>query len=105
MPLGERPDRPNAGLDLKTLFTQTRCARYGMTMLLLAAATVAMSSLPALPQHPTAATAQARVVIRIVSGVRLRFDRATNEGAPTLHETVIRAEGPALLPAKLIEFE
>ena len=73
-------------------------------MVLLAAATVVLSQAE-LPRTPTAASAQARAIVRIVSGVRLRFDQRVNEGAPQRCDTMVRAWDSRLQPAKLIEFE
>ena len=73
-------------------------------MVLLAAATVVLSQAE-LPRTPTAASAQARAIVRIVSGVRLRFDQRVNEGAPQLRDTTVRTQDVRLQPAKLIEFE
>jgi hypothetical protein len=72
-------------------------------MVLLTAAAVAVSQ-PELPPR-TAATAQARAIVRIVSAVRLRFDQTANEGAPPIRDTVIRTPDARIQPAKLIEFE
>jgi hypothetical protein len=73
-------------------------------MVLLAAAAAVLSQAE-LPRMPTATSAQARAMVRIVSGVRLRFDQRANDGAPQLRETVIRTQDARLQPAKLIEFE
>ncbi|WP_028968686.1 hypothetical protein [Sphingomonas sp. URHD0057] len=72
-------------------------------MVLLAAA--AVLSQAELPRAPTAASAQARAIVRVISGVRLRFDQRVNESAPQLRDTMVRTQGARLQPAKLIEFE
>jgi len=73
--------------------------------MLLLAAVVALAS-PAEPPRPrVTATAHAQAIGRIVSGVRLRFDRSFNEGAPPARSTWVRTPGAMLQPAKLIEFE
>ena len=79
-------------------------ARYAKVMFLLAAAAAVV--LPAdLARPRLGATAHAQAIVRIVSGVRLHFDKQDNEGAPRMRETVIRAADAQLQRAKLIEFE
>jgi len=74
-------------------------------MVILAAAALATSS----PQSPapsrTAAVAQATATIRIVSGVVLKLDAATNPGAPPSRDSLIHAADGSTAPAKLIEFQ
>jgi hypothetical protein len=72
-------------------------------MMLLAAAVVLSQA--ELPRTSTAASAQARAIVRVISGVRLRFDQRVNEGAPQLRDTLVRTQDARLEPAKLIEFE
>jgi hypothetical protein len=72
-------------------------------MLWLAAAT-AIASSPT-PHGPTGAAVQARATVRILSGVRLKLDSPTNEGAPTAHDGVFTDRDGNRQPAKLIEFE
>ena len=72
-------------------------------MLLLVAAVIA--SEPQVAQRPTAATAQARAIVRVVSAVRLSFDRPSGEGVPPVRQTKIRTADSRLQPARLIEFE
>jgi hypothetical protein len=73
-------------------------------MLLLAAAAVALLPSDA-PRRPGSASAQAQAIVRIVSGVRVRFDGRTNAGAPPARNTFVRTAGAILQPAKLVEFE
>jgi hypothetical protein len=47
---------------------------------------------------------QATATVRIISGVRLNFGSATNEGAPAAHPSTVAANGERQ-PARLIEFE
>ena len=74
-------------------------------MLLLAAAAIAS----ALPQNAPGASAppvvQARATVRIVSGVRIQWERQASAGdIPPARTTVVQTvNGPQ--PAKLIEFE
>jgi hypothetical protein len=72
--------------------------------MLLLAASLALSP-PDPPRSPTAATAQARAIVRIVSGVRVRFGQPAGEDVPPLRKTVVRGPSAELLPAKLVEFE
>jgi hypothetical protein len=72
-------------------------------MLLLAAAALLSPSEP--PRPRVGATARAQAIIRIVSGVRLRFDRPDNEGAPAARDTFVITADALRQPAKLIEFE
>jgi hypothetical protein len=74
-------------------------------MLLLAAAAAVALSPAQPPSRPVGATAQAQAIIRIVSGVRLRFDQPANEGAPAARDTFVRTADALRQPAKLIEFE
>ena len=94
----------HGGTVLKRLFTILNGARYGAVMLwLLAAAAV---SDPAPPPSPRSApmVVQATATVRIISGVRLNFGSATNEGAPAAHPSTVAANGERQ-PARLIEFE
>jgi hypothetical protein len=76
-----------------------------LMMFLLAAAALAGSSSATLQSsRPAAVVAEATVTVRIVSGVRLKFDSPTNEGAPPPHDSKVRTEGN-VRPARLIEFE
>ena len=72
-------------------------------MLLLAASLAVLPPDP--PRSSTGATAQARVIVRIVSGVRVRFDRPIGHDAPPPRQTLVRGPDATLLPAKLVEFE
>jgi hypothetical protein len=74
-------------------------------MLLIAAAAAAALSTPEPPRRPGSATAQAQAIVRIVSGVRLRFDGRANDGAPPARDTYVRIAGALFQPARLIEFE
>ena len=71
-------------------------------MLLLAAASLATSSTP---RVTTAATVQATATIRIVAAVRLKFDAASNPGAPPARSAVLRLSDGTVQAAKLIEFQ
>jgi hypothetical protein len=73
-------------------------------MLFLIAAAAVIPPLPA-AHSPTSATAQARAIVRIVSGVRLRFSGEQDQGVPRLRETKVRTADARLQPARLIEFE
>jgi hypothetical protein len=71
-------------------------------MLLIAAAALATASTPPVG---TSATVQATATIRIVAGVRLKFDAASNPGAPPARNAVIKLSDGTAQPAKLIEFQ
>ena len=98
-------ERAIAGRGLKTLFTKLSPGRYGCIMLVLASAAAMLMS-PPIARSPTAATAQARAIIRIVSGTRLRLGQTTaTDDAPAARDTFVRTQGAIFQPAKLIEFE
>jgi hypothetical protein len=73
-------------------------------MLFLAAAAIAASVPQAPARTPVAATVQARVTIRILSGATVRFGQARDDNEGTRRTTMIQAEGSAR-PANLIEFQ
>ena len=70
-------------------------------MILLAAAALATAPTPL----TAPATVQATATIRVVQGVRLKLDAATNPGAPAAHDAVLRLTDGTSQPAKLIEFQ
>jgi hypothetical protein len=72
-------------------------------MLLLAAAAAFVSAAPA-TVGPRPAVAEARVSVRIISGVRLKLDGSANRDVPAAHEAVVHTDGKAH-GARLIEFE
>ena len=72
-------------------------------MLLLALA-ASLASAPPMLQMPRPAIAEARVSVRIISGVRLKLDGSTNSDVPPPHEAVVHTDGSAHA-ARLIEFE
>ena len=71
-------------------------------MFLIAA--IALATAPMSPAAPSA-TAQATATIRVVTGIRLKFDAAENPGAPASHDAVLRLSDGTTQPAKLIEFQ
>jgi hypothetical protein len=71
-------------------------------MLLLAAASLASAPPPA--ETSRTAVAEARVSVRIISGVRLKLDGSANHDVPAAHEAVVHTDGKAH-GARLIEFE
>lgn len=98
-------ERAIAGRGFKALFTKLGPARYEWIMLVLVSAAAVLMS-PPVARSPTAATAQARAIIRIVSGTRLRLGQTmATDDAPSARDTFVRTQGPVLQPAKLIEFE
>jgi hypothetical protein len=97
--------RAIAGRNFKTLFTKSTPARYDPGMILITAAAIVASPVPMPPWRASGAVAQAQAMVRIVSGVRLHFDQESNQGAPPLRDTVVRTQGAAVQPARLIEFE
>jgi hypothetical protein len=72
---------------------------------MLALAAVMILSQSSMPRPSATAVGQARAIVRIVSAARIRFDAAGSANAPLPHDTRVRDRGPALLPAKLVEFE
>jgi hypothetical protein len=72
--------------------------------MLLLAASLALPP-PDSARSPTGATAQARAIVKIVSGVRVRFGQPRDRDVPPPRQTVVRGPGAELLPAKLVEFE
>ena len=71
-------------------------------MLWLAAAAIAASTPQ--PNGPAPVVVQATATVRILSGVRLKLDSATNSGAPLAHDTMVKTDGTQQ-PARLIEFQ
>jgi hypothetical protein len=71
-------------------------------MLVLAAAIVA--NVPASSRTAPTTVAEATAIVHIVSGVRLKLDKALNVNAPPAHDSKVTAQGK-LQPARLIEFE
>jgi hypothetical protein len=75
-------------------------------MILLAAAVLAATSPPPNPPRRTsAAVAEARVSIRIISGVEIKLGAANNAGAPPVRDSVVHVADGSPAPAKLIEFQ
>ena len=72
-------------------------------MFMLAAAAALAASAPA-PSRTAPVVAQASATVRIISGVRIKFDSPHNAGAPPAHDSKIAAEGK-VQRARLIEFE
>ena len=71
-------------------------------MLWLAAAAIVATQPPSGGQ--SAVHVEAIATVRIISGVRLKLDSATNRNAPRAHDSVVTADG-SRRPARLIEFE
>lgn len=88
----------------KTLFTILAAPRYARAMLWLFAAAMTATLEPQAPPSSPAVTAQARAVIRVISGVRLKLDAEHNLDAPSARQTVLAANG-SVQPARLIEFQ
>lgn len=74
-----------------------------MMFLLAAAAVAATLSIGSAPTPPV--TVQATATVRIISGVRLRLDSATNANAPKAHDSVVTTTDGLQHDARLIEFE
>jgi hypothetical protein len=72
-------------------------------MLMFAAAAALAASAP-VNSGSTPVAVQATATVRIISGVRLKFDSPTNAGAPPAHDSKIIAQGK-VQRARLIEFE
>ena len=68
------------------------------------AATALAASAPSTPA-PTAAVVQARATVRIIPGVRLKLDSATNPDAPPARDSIVVTQDRGRQPARLIEFE
>lgn len=73
-------------------------------MLLLIAA-VALAAPTSVDRWTPSAAVQARATVRIISGVRLKLDSATNPDAPPAHDSTVRTGEDGPQPARLIEFE
>lgn len=73
-------------------------------MLWLIAAVAAANAAPPQARPPAPVAVQASATVRIISGVRIDFDSATNPGAPPAHDARITTDGTTQ-PARLIEFE
>lgn len=65
------------------------------------AATAPPSSAPATAHVAVQATA----TVRIISGVRLKLDSATNADAPPAHDGLVTTNDGTAHPARLIEFQ
>jgi hypothetical protein len=72
--------------------------------MLLLAASLALPP-PDSARSPTGATAQARAIVRIVSGVRVRFGQPMERDAPPARPTLVRGPDARRMPARLVEFE
>ena len=95
----------HCGTDFKTLFTNSRRRRYDWIMLWIAAATaIAISNPQGAPRLPTSASVQARAMVRIVTGARIRFGDSAQADVPAARERWIRSDS-GIQAAKLIEFE
>ena len=53
----------------------------------------------------TAVSVHATATVRILSGVRLKLEAATNEGAPKARDAIVRLKDGSEQPARLIEFQ
>ena len=73
-------------------------------MLWLIAAAAAANAAPEPGNRPRPVTVQATATVRIISGVALKLDSPTNDGAPPARDSTISAGGTQK-PARLIEFE
>lgn len=73
-------------------------------MLWLAAAAMTATSAPEPAPSSPAVTVQARAVIRVIAGVRLKLDAEHNRDAPAPRQTVVASNG-SVQPARLIEFQ
>jgi hypothetical protein len=72
--------------------------------MIILAAEAALATPQPPPSRPAPAVAQATASVRIVSGVRLKLDSATNEGAPPTRDSKVTTE-TGQRPARLIEFQ
>jgi len=74
-------------------------------MLVLAAAAAIAAQAPTIEARPQPrVVAEATATVRILSGVRLKLDSATNKDAPPARDSVVTADGTPR-KARLIEFE
>jgi hypothetical protein len=73
-------------------------------MLWLIAAVAAANAAPDPGSRPAPVVVQATATVRIISGVELKLDSPTNDGAPAARDSTISVDG-AQKPARLIEFE
>jgi hypothetical protein len=88
------------GTNFKSLFTNWAGPRYDGEMLWLAAAAIAAST----PRPAAPITVQARAMVRIVSGVRIRFGEGMTSDHPAARDRLVRTE-VGIQTAKLVEFE
>jgi hypothetical protein len=72
-------------------------------MLWLAVAATLAASTPA-RTAPAPVVAQASATVRVISGIRLKLDSATNNGAPQAHNGTVTSNGTQQR-ARLIEFQ
>jgi hypothetical protein len=73
-------------------------------MFLMAAAALAAAAPAEAGSQPARPTAQARATVRVLSGVRVRFEDAEQAGTPPLRNATVHGDGTPQ-PAKLVEFE
>jgi hypothetical protein len=73
-------------------------------VLLAAAVAAAVVAVIAPNSTPAPVVAEATATVRILPGVRLKLDSATNADAPRAHDAKITTDGTER-PARLIEFE
>ena len=73
-------------------------------MLWLIAAAAAANAAPSTGNSPAPVVRQASATVRIISGVQLKLDSPTNDGAPPAHESKVKVDGEQQ-SARLIEFE
>jgi hypothetical protein len=104
MPRLQRPIPLHNGTILKALFTIMNGLRYAVVMVLLAAIIAATAPAASGMPSPVAAV-QATATVRIISGVRLKLDSATNTDAPRAHDSVVTTSDGTAHPARLIEFQ
>ena len=104
MPARACPDASHTGTNLKTFFTIRARARYGSAMLWLATAALAASAPQGATTSAVSASAQARAMVRVVSGVTLRLTGEPSAGAPRPRTAIVRTDGQPKR-VRLIEFE
>ena len=76
-----------------------------MAWILTVAAAAASLAGSAPDRAPAPVAVQATATVRILAGVRLKLDSATNEGAPKARDAIVKMKDGSEQPARLIEFQ
>ena len=74
-------------------------------MLILAVASIIATDPPRAEVQPAAPSRQAVAVVQIVRPASLRFQEIERSHPELLRDSLVRAQGDALQPARLVEFQ